>query len=312
MDADVDFEIRLAAFRWLTDLRERSGDVLSRSALLTGFAFRDRQIGLMSPQQGIWKPAMSRLPLSITTTLNGPYRDAFNEQRGEIDYAYQGSNPDRWDNAGLRQAMREQKPLVYFHPVVFPGRYIASYPVFVVRDDEASLRFSVQLDAPSSITRLESEAIGEDRHIRRAYYTSTVRRRVHQASFRESVLMAYGQMCTLCRLRHTELLDAAHIVADSDPEGEPRVSNGLALCKLHHAAFDNFFLTVTPEYRVEVQKSLLLETDGPMLVVGLQAIHGQTIQLPRVVQQRPDQEQLARRLDRFWAAGLTATAGARS
>jgi hypothetical protein len=28
------------------------------------------------------------------------------------------------------------------------------------------------------------------------------------------------------------LLEAAHIVADRDPEGEPRVSNGLALCKL--------------------------------------------------------------------------------
>lgn len=302
MAADIDLEIRLAAFAWLTDLRERSGDVLARSTLLSGFVFRDRTIGLMSPQQGIWKPAVCRLPLSITTTLNGPYRDAFNEQRGEIDYAYQGSDPDRWDNAGLRQAMHEQLPLVYFHPVAFPGRYLASYPVFVVRDDVASLRFSVQLDAASSAMSSSGEAVGEDRHIRRAYYTSTVKRRVHQASFRESVLMAYRQMCALCRLKHTELLDAAHIVADSDPDGEPRISNGLALCKLHHAAFDNFFFTVTPEYRVEVRTSLLLETDGPMLVVGLQEIHGQAIQLPRVIRQRPDQEQLARRLERFRAA----------
>ncbi len=256
----------------------------------------------MSPQQGIWKPAVCRLPLSITTTLNGPYRDAFNEEHGEIDYAYQGSDPRRWDNEGLRQAMREQRPLVYFHPVAFPGRYIASYPVFVVRDDQPSLRFSVQLDEAARAINPEVSAIGEDRHIRRAYYTATVKRRVHQASFRESVLAAYRQMCALCRLRHTELLDAAHIVADSDPDGEPRISNGLALCKLHHAAFDNFFFTVTPEYRVEVRASLLLEIDGPMLVVGLQQIHGQAIQLPRNVNQRPDQDQLARRLDRFRVA----------
>jgi hypothetical protein len=35
-----------------------------------------------------------------------------------------------------------------------------------------------------------------------------------------------------------ELLDAAHILPDGHPKGEPVVPNGLALCKLHHAAFD--------------------------------------------------------------------------
>ena len=39
----------------------------------------------------------------------------------------------------------------------------------------------------------------------------------------------------LCRLRHQELLDAAHITPDGDAEGEPVISNGVALCKLHHA-----------------------------------------------------------------------------
>ena len=57
----------------------------------------------------------------------------------------------------------------------------------------------------------------------------------------------------LAGLRHHELLEAAHIVADSDPEGEPVVSNGLALCKLHHAAFDANILGVHPDYRVEVR-----------------------------------------------------------
>ncbi len=32
------------------------------------------------------------------------------------------------------------------------------------------------------------------------------------------------------RLKHLALLDAAHITADSDAEGEPVVSNGIALC----------------------------------------------------------------------------------
>ena len=36
----------------------------------------------------------------------------------------------------------------------------------------------------------------------------------------------------MCRLRHEELLDAAHIIPDADPEGEPVVSKGW-----HYARF---------------------------------------------------------------------------
>src|SRR5262249_36287578 len=56
--------------------------------------------------------------------------------------------------------------------------------------------------------------------IRRRYVTCLVRQRLHQQAFRERVLAAYGEHCAICRLRHHELLEAAHIAADTDPEGE--------------------------------------------------------------------------------------------
>ena len=111
--------------------------------------------------------------------------------------------------------------------------------------------------------------------------------------------MAYGEKCALCRLRHRELLDAAHIVPDSEPEGEPRVSNGLSLCKLHHAAFDGYFLTVNPEYRVVVRRDVLEEDDGPMLKHGLQEMHGRPIYRPRRAEWRPSRELLGWRMDKF-------------
>ena len=80
--------------------------------------------------------------------------------------------------------------------------------------------------------------------------------------FRERVLEAYRHQCALCHLKHDELLDAAHIIPDADPEGEPVVSNGLALCRLHHSAFDKFFIGVRPDYRIEVRPDLLEEEDG--------------------------------------------------
>jgi len=126
---------------------------------------------------------------------------------------------------------------------------------------------------------------------------------LHQRKFRERVLDAYREQCALCRLRHSELLDAAHIIPDGEPGGEPVVENGIALCKLHHAAFDGFFLGIRPDYVVEVRSDILLEDDGPMLRHGLQGLHGARILLPRSKKSRPSADRLEVRYDRFLEAG---------
>jgi putative restriction endonuclease len=113
------------------------------------------------------------------------------------------------------------------------------------------------------------------------------------------VLQAYKEQCALCRLRHQELLDAAHIIPDSEPEGEPVVSNGLALCKLHHAAYDRYFLAVRPDYVVEVNRKILEEEDGPMLLHGLKGMNGRRIHVPRSASLRPSPDLLTQRYDRF-------------
>jgi putative restriction endonuclease len=59
-----------------------------------------------------------------------------------------------------------------------------------------------------------------------------------------------------------QLLDAAHIVSDADVLGEPAVSNGLRLCAIHHRAFDQNLVTVTPAYDVAVSPRLLEDEDG--------------------------------------------------
>ncbi len=266
------------------------------------FGLDGRRIPLMGPS-GIWKPAACELPLSITTTLGGPYDDSFDRHAGTLHYAYRGIDPAHRDNVGLRQAMVERVPLVYFHAVE-PGSYVAAYPVFVVADNPTALSFSLQVDDVSVVDQpgFDSSASAEDSEPRRAYVTATFRRRLHQVAFRERVLRAYAERCALCQLRHLELLDAAHITPDSDLAGEPVVSNGVALCKLHHAAFDRFFFTIRPDYTVEVRPSILAESDGPMLVVGLQQIHGQLIHLPRRAVEAPDPQRLERRYEQFMDA----------
>jgi putative restriction endonuclease len=109
------------------------------------------------------------------------------------------------------------------------------------------------------------------------------------------VLAAYREHCAICRLRHHQLLEAAHIIADRDPEGEPRISNGVALCKLHHAAFDCHIVGVSPDYRVEVRLDVLNEIDGPMLKHGLQAFHGSALLVPSRDAHKPDRHALEER-----------------
>ena len=139
--------------------------------------------------------------------------------------------------------------------------------------------------------------------IRRVYATRTFQQRLHQRRFRERVLQAYGEQCAMCRLRHQELLDAAHIIPDTDPDGAPAVSNGLALCKIHHTAFDRHFIGVRKDYLVEVRPDVLREEDGPMLLHGIQELQGTRILLPRAARLRPDPELLQRRYEQFQAGG---------
>jgi len=118
------------------------------------------------------------------------------------------------------------------------------------------------------------------------------------------VLRAYQECCAICRLRHDELLEAAHILPDGHPLGEPIIPNGLALCKLHHAAFDRYLIGVTPDLEVTVRLDVLEEIDGPMLQHGLQGFQGLRIHVPRADHLKPNRD--------FLAGSATHCSGARA
>jgi putative restriction endonuclease len=258
----------------------------------------------MGPQ-GIFKPkAIPEIPLSITTVpiVDGedrPYDDGFGED-GLLRYRYRGSDPFHHENVGLRLAMQRQVPLIYFHGVI-PGLYLAEWPVYIVGDNPAALTFTVGVEERrfASLGSLPPEP--EDVEIRRRYATRLFRQRLHQREFRERVVRAYQNHCAICRLRRTELLEAAHIIADPDPLGEPKVTNGVSLCKLHHAAFDAHLIGIRPDYVVNVRKDVLDDTDGPMLIHGLQGFHGTRLLLPSKPSFQPDPDLLARRFAAFSA-----------
>ena len=192
-----------------------------------------------------------------------------------------------------------------------PPQYQVTAPVYLI-DEEPELQQFVlaplenadDVPAPGGDSQMVTA-------LRRYLKRQTVVR-LHQPVFRSQVLVAYDDHCAVCNFAHPELLDAAHIIPDSEERGVPDVSNGIALCKIHHAAFDRRFMGIRPTRDVpivEIRQDLLDEVDGPMLRHGLQALHGRPLmKLPAARSQQPKQENLVWAYERFLATTVDAVA----
>lgn len=290
---DHELAVRMGVFQYLDRLSDVHGDALPWRVLARGYVFDGLSIPLMG-QAGIWKPRVLALPISVTTSPRNPYGDVIGDD-GLLLYRYQGSASRSYDNDLLRRAMHEAAPLIYFHGMS-KGVYAALWPAVIVADDPAMKTFTVACEDVDLVRHLPATVVDE---ARRAYVIRLAVVRLHQAAFRQRVLSAYRERCTVCQIRHVQLLDAAHILADRHERGDPVVPNGLALCKIHQAAFDANVLGVRPDHVVEIRADILEEIDGTMLRHGLQDHHGSKLILPRAPRDRPSSDRLELRYEQF-------------
>lgn len=302
MNSASDFDIRLRqeAMAWLDARVLHEGDLLRREEL-AAFTFEGRNIPLIDPQRGIRKPRVLQAALSIRTTYTPEGRERPYEDRegpdGLLRYKYRGQDPSHPENVALLRAHERRLPLIWFIGIA-PGLYHPLYPVRLVANEPDHLQFVVTVDEAQRFVPASSpmeEAL-------RSYVRRLTNQRLHQPVFRARVLHAYETRCAMCRLGHARLLDAAHILPDGHPRGRPVVPNGLALCKIHHAAFDQNILGVRPDLHVEVRQDILDEIDGPMLQYGLQGTAGTTLTVPRSRSAKPDRSALEERYEEFRSA----------
>ncbi|EOM75835.1 HNH endonuclease [Rhodococcus rhodnii] len=303
--SDFDGRLRREAMTWLTVRTNDGLDAISREEL-ADFTIDGAPFKLVDRTRGIRKPKELTAALSITTTYGPtgaarPYEDSVGTD-GLLRYKWSGTDPDHMDNRGLRAAMTTRVPLIWFYGVgtgLFLPVYPV-YPVYVVAEEADTHQFVVATDAAAELYRPDSPA---EAHLRR-YFLAETKRRLHQPVFRATVMRAYGTRCAVCALGHGQLLDAAHIVPDSQDSGIASVTNGLAMCKIHHAAYDAHILGITPDEVVEIRSDLLEEIDGPMLEHGLKERHGQRLMvLPARRGEMPDRDLLAISYQAFRNAG---------
>jgi putative restriction endonuclease len=294
--------IRGAALDWLRAKTFDGTVSITRDELASDFLIAGQRFPLIDRARGIRRPRGWRAALSISTPTPKPGRPRRYDDDAGPDglqrYRLRRDHGGSAENESLRAALREQAPLIWFVGVA-PSVFNALFPVWITAEEPEHDRFVVAL----SESQREVAPLSVVEEWLRRYIAAETKRRLHQPLFASQVMVAYENHCAVCNLHHRELLDAAHIIPDSDPRGLLVVANGLALCKIHHAAYDRNILGVRPDYVVQIHHRLFDEIDGPMLRHGLQEHHNRPLmQVPRRRFERPDPDRLMERYAQFQAA----------
>lgn len=305
--SDPDWPIRAAAFATLRDLVAEHGAVLHWSRIASGFKHGKETFLFANQSKGIFRPSgMVAGALSIKSSIarnraHQRYEDVARD--GAFDYAFQDRGLDYHDNQILVRAHQLRAPIIYFYGVE-PSYYRPLWPAYVANVDVEAQRYAIVVDEQHAVREPGSfVADGMSLQIERRYKTVLAKRRLHQEMFAHLVIEAYRERCAICNLPRRSLIDAAHIVPDRDERGSPTVPNGLALCKLHHAAFDANLIGIRPDSVIEVSTTLLDERDGPTLEHAIKSFNGRRLRTPRRREDAPSGEGLSIRYEVFRRSG---------
>ncbi|WP_218220543.1 HNH endonuclease [Nesterenkonia sp. Act20] len=305
LDLAQDLKFRQLAFDWLATNSANGSRSLTRQDIEAFQGNVPEARHRLMNQEGIWKPASLVATLSVTSGLtnsrHNPYVDRVTEG-GLVEYAFTEAPKKQYQNDGLRLASTHGLPIIYFR-AVRKSVFDAYFPVSVVGIDEDRRVALLDLAGPlEPYGRIDVDVAPRLGEIEVKYRGQVVKRRLHQRDFRSNVMFAYTSRCSVCSLGHAQLLDAAHILADSRG-GLPEISNGLALCKIHHAAYDSNIMGVDSDHRVHVREDILQEAGGPVLEHGFQKRHRELLRvIPSNKEFSPNREYLAARFEEFRSA----------
>lgn len=130
----------------------------------------------------------------------------------------------------------------------------------------------------------------EQINVARRAVVRTVLKKLRQSGFDQRVFTAYRNQCAFCSIQ-LDLLDAAHIIPVAQPDSTDFTSNGIALCTLHHRAYDKHLITFNDKYETLINEDRLnklkaIRHDGGMkkFIADLRPI----IHIPPSINDRPN------------------------
>lgn len=92
----------------------------------------------------------------------------------------------------------------------------------------------------------------------RRWAVTQTRRALRALDFSNRVLGAYRNRCAMCGVQ-LQLLDGAHILPVAESGSTDETANGVALCALHHRAYDKGLITFDTDYTVHLSEARIQE-----------------------------------------------------
>ena len=172
---------------------------------------------------------------------------------------------------GMAVHVRGNSEIVIAFRPEFMGTYIAQMDdlhKIGLSAKEIALLGRIAAD-PEAVSDAEIDAgtdAGTDKHRQRVMVD--VRRAARSYKFSKRVLKAYKHRCAFCGVQ-LGLLDAAHILPVAHPDGVDRTSNGVAVCTLHHRAYDNGLITFDEKFRVHLAEKRIADLEAKGRTGGL-------------------------------------------
>ena len=100
------------------------------------------------------------------------------------------------------------------------------------------------------------EEIDEEVSSKRKFAVLSTKRALRALDFSRRVLSAYEHRCAICGVQ-LRLVDGAHILPVAHPDGTDQTANGVALCALHHRAYDRGLVTFDSTFDVRINEPLV-------------------------------------------------------
>jgi putative restriction endonuclease len=123
----------------------------------------------------------------------------------------------------------------------------------------------------------------------RQWAVTQTKRALRALDFADRILAAYGNRCAMCGMQ-LRLLDAAHILPVSEPDSTDHTNNGIALCALHHRAYDRSVVTFDPDHRIRLNGPRLASLRAEGLAGQADAFRAalnERIEIPQLKKDRP-------------------------
>jgi len=129
-------------------------------------------------------------------------------------------------------------------------------------------KYATDMSLLNNLDTLTEAQIAMVKNQERQTILSQIARKYRAADFRKRVLGAYEHRCSICGVQ-LELIDAAHIIPVAASTSTDETKNGIALCKLHHVAFDRNLISFDERYKIEISNKETARLTAANLVGGL-------------------------------------------